>query len=249
MIYNRLHVRMPLGIDATLRYGLDIPPTRVDPRVAAPKHLAVQHAQSYLGLPPTPIANPGLASMQAAAHPANVNYLYFVRKPDKKHHFFTASFKAFQDYANAHGYGPGAGDRRLVGLLGDPVSALALAASCRTPPSRRAGSTGRTSRCGVGADDLEDALRGLIALGFAGANVTTPHKLAVARLVESRGRVREHARRPQRRAARDVHGCRDPCRAGVRARRDHRRRRRGDGVRSGASERRSASSAARRVAA
>jgi hypothetical protein len=28
-----------------------------------------------------------------------------VRKPDKKHHFFTASFKAFQDYANAHGYG------------------------------------------------------------------------------------------------------------------------------------------------
>jgi cell division protein YceG involved in septum cleavage len=43
--------------------------------------------------------------MQAAAHPANVDYLYFVRKPDKKHHFFTASYSAFAQYAAAHGYG------------------------------------------------------------------------------------------------------------------------------------------------
>src|SRR6266508_903966 len=63
------------------------------------------NTRKHAGLPPTPIANPGLASMQAAAHPAKVNYLYFVRKPDKKHHFFTASFKAFQDYARTHGYG------------------------------------------------------------------------------------------------------------------------------------------------
>ena len=46
-----------------------------------------------------------IASMQAAAHPARVNYLYFVRKPDKKHHFFTASAKAFDEYEAAHGYG------------------------------------------------------------------------------------------------------------------------------------------------
>jgi cell division protein YceG involved in septum cleavage len=44
--------------------------------------------------------------MQAAAHPAQVDYLYFVRKPDKKHHFFTASFKAFQQYEATHGYHP-----------------------------------------------------------------------------------------------------------------------------------------------
>ena len=43
--------------------------------------------------------------MQAAAHPARVNFLYFVRKPDKKHHFFTASYAAFKRYEDAHGYG------------------------------------------------------------------------------------------------------------------------------------------------
>ena len=71
-------------------------------RLSRPAYLAATRKPR---LPPTPIANPGLASMQAAAHPAHVNYLYFVRKPDKKHHFFTASFKAFQAYAAAHGYG------------------------------------------------------------------------------------------------------------------------------------------------
>jgi uncharacterized YceG family protein len=104
VIYNRLHARMPLGIDATLRYGLNIPPTESIHQSQLDSN-SPYNTRKQLGLPPTPIASPGLASMQAAAHPAHVNYLYFVRKPDKKHHFFTASYKAFQDYASAHGYG------------------------------------------------------------------------------------------------------------------------------------------------
>jgi len=103
VIYNRLHLRMPLGIDATLRYGLHIPPTE-------PIHLFQQASSSPYntgkrpGLPPTPIANPGLASLEAAAHPAHVDYLYYVRKPDKTHHFFTASFSEFERYKAEHGY-------------------------------------------------------------------------------------------------------------------------------------------------
>jgi UPF0755 protein len=103
VIYNRLHARMPLQIDATIRYGLDVPATEslLESQLHNP---TPYNTRVHTGLPPTPIANPGLSSIQAAAHPAKVDYLYFVRKPDKKHHFFTASYTAFQNYANSHGY-------------------------------------------------------------------------------------------------------------------------------------------------
>jgi UPF0755 protein len=103
VIYNRLHARMALQIDATIRYGLDIPPTESlhESQLHDPNPY---NTRVHTGLPPTPIANPGLASIQAAAHPAKVEYLYFVRKPDKVHHFFTSSYAAFRKYADAHGY-------------------------------------------------------------------------------------------------------------------------------------------------
>jgi UPF0755 protein len=97
VIYNRLKAGMPLGIDATVRYGLDIPPTE-------PLHVSELESDSpyntrkFPGLTPTPISNPGLASLQAAAHPAKVDYLYFVRKADCKSHFFTASEQEFLNY-------------------------------------------------------------------------------------------------------------------------------------------------------
>jgi peptidoglycan lytic transglycosylase G len=97
VIYNRLHERMPLGIDATLRYGLGIPPTKAITRSNLVSDSPF-NSRKFRGLPPTPIANPGLASMQAAAHPAKVDYLYFVRKPDCRSHFFTASFEEFDAY-------------------------------------------------------------------------------------------------------------------------------------------------------
>jgi UPF0755 protein len=104
VIYNRLHAQMPLGIDATIRYGFNIPPTQSILQSQLDSNNPY-NSRRRLGLPPTPIANPGLASIQAAAHPAKVNYLYFVRKPDRVHHFFTASDTAFAQYECAHGYG------------------------------------------------------------------------------------------------------------------------------------------------
>jgi uncharacterized YceG family protein len=104
VIYNRLHARMPLGIDATLRYGLHIPSDKsiLESQLQSS---SPYNTRNRTGLPPSPIANPGLAALKAAAHPAKVDYLYFVRKPDHKHHFFTASASAFQQYECAHGYG------------------------------------------------------------------------------------------------------------------------------------------------
>jgi uncharacterized YceG family protein len=103
VIYNRLRDHMPLGIDATLRYGLHIPPTQslTESELHNP---TPYNTRLHLGLPPTPINNPGLASLEAAAHPAKVDYLYFVRKPDHKHHYFTSNYQDFLNHEAEYGY-------------------------------------------------------------------------------------------------------------------------------------------------
>lgn len=104
VIYNRLRAGMPLGIDATIRYGRNVPGT--EPL----KESDIESDDPYNtrrrpGLPPTPISNPGLASMRAAANPARVDYLYFVRKGDSTRHFFTASVSDFCQKSLEYGFG------------------------------------------------------------------------------------------------------------------------------------------------
>ena len=103
VIYNRLHAKMTLGIDATIRYGLHIPGTEALKQSQLDSNNPY-NTRKHSGLPPTPIGNPGLASMQAAAHPVKVDYLYFVRKPDRVHHYFTKSFQDFVNHEIAYGY-------------------------------------------------------------------------------------------------------------------------------------------------
>jgi len=104
VIYNRLRNRMPLGIDATIRYGLDIPGTESLTKEALRRDTPY-NTRLRTGLPPTPIANPGLASIQAAANPARgVDYLYYVRKPRSTAHFFTANESEFLRKVCEFGY-------------------------------------------------------------------------------------------------------------------------------------------------
>jgi len=80
VIYNRLRIGMALGIDATIRYALNdfsAPLTEAQLHVDSP-----YNTRAHTGLPPTPISNPGAASIQAAAHPADVPYLYYVAGAD-----------------------------------------------------------------------------------------------------------------------------------------------------------------------
>ena len=103
VIYNRLKVGLPLGIDATIRYGLKVPATES----LRESHLESDNpynTRERAGLPPTPIANPGLASIEAAANPSRRNYLYFLRKPDSQEHFFTASEAEFFRKRCEYGY-------------------------------------------------------------------------------------------------------------------------------------------------
>jgi hypothetical protein len=80
VIYNRLRIGMALGIDSTIRYALhdfDKPLTEAQLHSDSPYNTRTHH-----GLPPTPISNPGLAAIDAAAHPAHVPYLYYVNGAD-----------------------------------------------------------------------------------------------------------------------------------------------------------------------
>jgi uncharacterized YceG family protein len=104
VIYNRLRAGMPLGIDATIRYGRDVPGT--EPLKESDLESDDPfNTRRRVGLPPTPIANPGLASMRAAANPARVDYLYFVRKGESNEHFFTASEAEFCQKSLEYGFG------------------------------------------------------------------------------------------------------------------------------------------------
>jgi UPF0755 protein len=95
VIYNRLHDHIPLGIDSTLRYALNdwTKPLLVSQLASSSPY----NTRNHQGLPPGPIGNPGLASIQAAAHPAHTSYLFFVVKPcGNGAHVFSSTDARFQ---------------------------------------------------------------------------------------------------------------------------------------------------------
>ncbi len=92
---NRMKIGMPLQADPTVQFALSQDPKSVaqfglwkgdltydDLAVDSP-----YNTYAHTGLPPGPIANPGLGALQAVAHPAQTNYLYFVAKGDGSHAF------------------------------------------------------------------------------------------------------------------------------------------------------------------
>lgn len=101
VIYNRLRLRMPLGIDATIRYALN---DYTRPLTAAQLALrSPYNTRTHLGLPPTPISNPGMAAIEAAAHPARVPYLYYVAGADGCGELlFSTGYAQFESNAAAY---------------------------------------------------------------------------------------------------------------------------------------------------
>ncbi len=80
VIYNRLRLGMPLGIDATIRFAVD---NYTKPLTEAQLHVrSPYNTRLHTGLPPTPISDPGMESIEAAAHPAKAGYLYYVNGAD-----------------------------------------------------------------------------------------------------------------------------------------------------------------------
>lgn len=85
VIYNRLRLHMPLQVDATIEYALPEHKAALsfaDLRIDSPYNTYV-----HSGLPPTPIANPGLPSLKAALEPARISDLYYVYCGNGQHVF------------------------------------------------------------------------------------------------------------------------------------------------------------------
>lgn len=79
VIYNRLHEGMPLGIDSTIRFA-----TGNYTKPLTESELATEspyNTRTNAGLPPGPIDSPGLEAIEAAAHPAKTDYLFYVTTP------------------------------------------------------------------------------------------------------------------------------------------------------------------------
>lgn len=95
VIYNRLKQGIPLGIDATIRFAVDNWTRPL--RVSELNVNSAYNTRKNQGLPPGPIGNPGLASLRAAARPANVDYLFYVVKPcGNGAHAFSSTDAQFQ---------------------------------------------------------------------------------------------------------------------------------------------------------
>ena len=87
VFWNRLHLDMPLQADPTVQYAVAKERrtlTRSDLVTDNPYNTYVRR-----GLPPGPIASPGLPAIDAALDPAPVKYLYFVARDDRRHSFST----------------------------------------------------------------------------------------------------------------------------------------------------------------
>jgi UPF0755 protein len=89
VILNRIAQGMPIGIDAANRYGVAL--EGKDPNSTTYTENSPYNVRTHLGLPPTPVSNPGEASMLAALHPAAGNWLYYVVDDAAGHHLFTDS--------------------------------------------------------------------------------------------------------------------------------------------------------------
>jgi UPF0755 protein len=95
VIYNRLADGMMLQFDSTARYATG---NFTRPLTVSQLHSSSPYnTHTHFGLPPTPIDSPGLASIEAAAHPAQTKYLYFFSKPCTTGSVFATSYAQFEN--------------------------------------------------------------------------------------------------------------------------------------------------------
>ncbi len=100
VIYNRLNAGMSLGMDTTILYLF--PEHEGEPTQDMLDTDSPYNTHMYTGFPPTPICNPGMASVNAALNPADSDYYYFYADIETgKLNFFT-NYDEFDSYVQSH---------------------------------------------------------------------------------------------------------------------------------------------------
>ncbi|HKC19555.1 MAG TPA: endolytic transglycosylase MltG [Candidatus Dormibacteraeota bacterium] len=96
--YNRLAMNIPLGVDATLLYGLGrLSPEPTGTELAQPN---AWNTRQHAGLPPSAISNPGQAAINACVNPPKTNYLFYFTDREGTTHFETNQQQFDSDVAN-----------------------------------------------------------------------------------------------------------------------------------------------------
>ena len=85
VLWKRLRINMPLQSDATLQYVMD--EIKEDVSIADTKIDSPYNSYQNYGLPPGPIASPGMNALKAALNPADTDYLYFVADRNGRNYY------------------------------------------------------------------------------------------------------------------------------------------------------------------
>jgi len=104
VIYNRMSAGMPIGIDSTILYlhpeykgGVSLPQSYLEEE-------SPYNTRINTGLPPTPICNPGIASINAALNPSATNYYYYALDAETHTHRFFQNYEEFAAFVAVQNY-------------------------------------------------------------------------------------------------------------------------------------------------
>src|SRR2546423_890702 len=145
--YNRLRKGMLLQADPTVQYALGHHVGRVlykDLEVKSPYNTYI-----HKGLPPGPIASPGAASLAAAAHPANVPYIYFVASRDGHHEFRMMLEQHTNAIRQVRATGRPKKAKPLMRASAAPTAPTRTAAESASKPASRAAGTKITAKAAL----------------------------------------------------------------------------------------------------